>query len=396
MAFQHSVTIFDPTGVAASAFFTLQLAVDAAVKQWSGILDGQGRLDIELRLEATDARITTTGLFSTTLQITPTQVFTAPNGLHELRTGHDVNGAGPDLVIQIDPGFFAGSTWLDPFPTVRVGAMPADKYDLVSLLTYQVGLGIGFTGYRDPSTGAVASNFVSPFDAEIQFIGDRPYFTGDHATAAYGGPVPLNTQTNRPLYVRLGNGPQDGLSYNAMTAEITQPGARHTVGTVDVAVMRDLGLAAVDLDTAPVFRFFNDVTGVHFYTAGADERDAVIAAANEFRYEGVAFGIPKAGQAPTATVWRFYNTETGTHFYTVSQTERDAVKSTLPQYEFEGPAYEAYTAPVPGSAPLWRFYNTDTGAHFYSASLIEANDVIARLPQYQFEGVAYYVDAFLL
>ncbi|MBM3485440.1 MAG: hypothetical protein FJX67_02235 [Alphaproteobacteria bacterium] len=389
MAFLYSVSINDPTSALQPAHFNLLQATQAALATWSNFVDGKGSLEVELRIGANAGGLSVADAFTTFLEVSPTRVLAEPNVTHELRTGNDLNGPTVDLVLHLDPGFYASRTWLDPFPFNRLGAVPDDRLDLVSLLAYTVGEGMGFTGFGNPATGVRDTAFLTTFDAKIEF-------TGAAAVAAHGGPIPLNTQGANPLYVRLGNGPLDGLGNNLMTSEIVERGERKVIGPVDLAVMRDLGLPTVDLETNPVFRFYNTETGVHFYTASAAERDNVIATLDSFQFEGTGFGVPAGNQAPTATVFRFYNTATGTHFYTISPAERDNVIATLPQYNFEGPAFSAYTAPVPGSVPLYRFYNGETGAHFYTAGLLETNAVSETLPQFRFEGLAWFVDPFVL
>jgi pimeloyl-ACP methyl ester carboxylesterase len=90
-----------------------------------------------------------------------------------------------------------------------------------------------------------------------------------------------------------------------------------------------------------VFRFYNPVTGGHFYTASEPERDQVIGLLEDFQYEGEAFDITATEQTGTE-VFRFYNTSTGAHFYTASDAERMAVDDALPYFVFEGVAFYAY------------------------------------------------------
>ena len=90
----------------------------------------------------------------------------------------------------------------------------------------------------------------------------------------------------------------------------------------------------------PVWRFWNTITGSHFYTGSEVERDVVATNLNSMNYEGVAFTNPTATDT---TVWRFRRADTGTFFYTASTAERDAVLSTMPNYVYEGAAYSAST-----------------------------------------------------
>ena len=49
-----------------------------------------------------------------------------------------------------------------------------------------------------------------------------------------------------------------------------------------------------------------------------------------------------AGGAQSTGVHRFYNTITGSHFYTISEGEKNAIIQTLPPFRYEGVAYYAY------------------------------------------------------
>jgi hypothetical protein len=140
-----------------------------------------------------------------------------------------------------------------------------------------------------------------------------------------------------------------------------------------------------------VYRFFNRVTGAHFYTASVTERDSVQASLPSMTYEGPAFQASSQSDASLSPVFRFYNRQTGVHFYTISTSERDHIQSTLPQYAYEGVAYYASQVPATGFRPLYRFFVPSGGFHFYTVSGSEAGNVIAGLPNYAYEGIGYYV-----
>lgn len=142
-----------------------------------------------------------------------------------------------------------------------------------------------------------------------------------------------------------------------------------------------------------VYRFFDTITGTHFYTANKGERNDVINNLPKYNYEGASFGALETPTSNTEEVHRFFNTQTGTHFYTISDFEADVIRQNSPQFNYEGTAYHAYEQSVGGTTPLYRFYRPDTGTHFYTPSLLERDSVIDNLGDvYNYEGVAYYVD----
>ncbi len=150
-----------------------------------------------------------------------------------------------------------------------------------------------------------------------------------------------------------------------------------------------------------VYRFYNQGTGTHFYTASAEERDMVVATwPTIFTYEGPAFMVFEAGWFPPeeepvrAQVHRFYNTVSKSHFYTISADEADRVKSTYPAlFAYDGVGFEAYSessdwAPI---MPVYRFYNMKNGSHFYTVSAVEKAVVQIQLRDtYHYDGIAFY------
>ena len=144
------------------------------------------------------------------------------------------------------------------------------------------------------------------------------------------------------------------------------------------------------LEGSTVYRFFNNDTGVHFYTANETERSAVEDLPN-YSFEGASYtgADPLTGSSEASPVYRFLNQDTGVHLYTISEIEREAVQE-LGNFSFEGEAFSAYETQIEGSIPIYRFYNSTTGAHFYTPSATERDNVENNLADYQSEGVAYF------
>jgi len=145
-----------------------------------------------------------------------------------------------------------------------------------------------------------------------------------------------------------------------------------------------------------VFRFYNVKNGVHFYTASEAEKDnTLVNLSATYKYEGVAYTLNSApGAGNDSPLYRFYNKITGVHFYTASEAEKDATIANLSStFNFEGVAYKvALNASKPGSSPVYRFYNMKNGSHFYTNSETEKQNTIDNLAAtYKFEGVAFYV-----
>ncbi len=134
-----------------------------------------------------------------------------------------------------------------------------------------------------------------------------------------------------------------------------------------------------------MYRLYNPNSGEHFYTADADERDAVVKAG--WVYEGVGWIAPVHSGTP---VYRLYS---GTdHHYTMSEEERDEVIAA--GWKDEGIGW--YSDDDEG-VPLLRQYNpnvdpnasvNNAGAHNYTTS-VEENDNLVQIGWIA-EGIGWY------
>ncbi|MEO0835276.1 MAG: peroxidase family protein [Cyanobacteria bacterium J06642_3] len=149
-----------------------------------------------------------------------------------------------------------------------------------------------------------------------------------------------------------------------------------------------------------VHRFFIPSVGSHFYTASEVEKQAVIDNLPNYVYEGASYQAASSPQTDDSLtvaqpVYRFFNQNTGVHLYTISEVEKNYVQDNLSNYAFENVAFYAYDTPQENSIELYRFYHSEGDFHFYTPSADEKDYVVDNLPQYQLEGdggVAYYVE----
>ena len=151
------------------------------------------------------------------------------------------------------------------------------------------------------------------------------------------------------------------------------------------------------IEGEPVYRFFIRDTGAHFYTTSEAEKDEILETQPNYVLEGTPYKSAPANDVLTgvAPIYRFLNTDTGIHFYTISEPERESIEMNLPNYRSEGIAYYGYTEQIENTIPVFRFYNSQIDAHFYTSSTVERDNVIENLPNYQLEsngGIAFYVE----
>lgn len=172
------------------------------------------------------------------------------------------------------------------------------------------------------------------------------------------------------------NGYQEGripVSKSAVAVEgtdqywyVTEPGQLETTETTSEAE-----------GTNAMYRLYNPNSGEHFYTAGREERNNVVAAG--WKYEGIAWYAPTSG----TPVYRLYNPNAGDHHYTMSEEERDNLVSV-------GWSYEGIAWYSDGSKPMYRVYNPNavSGAHHYTGSKDEIDNLVSL--GWKYEGIAWY------
>jgi hypothetical protein len=104
--------------------------------------------------------------------------------------------------------------------------------------------------------------------------------------------------------------------------------------------------AGGDPNLSPVYRFWSPVLSSHFYTIGEDESAYLL---RQFRdvwtLEGIAFRAFAEGRQPAdaSPVYRFWSNSLGRHFYTIDAQERDdLVQNQSDIWTLEGVAWYAY------------------------------------------------------
>jgi hypothetical protein len=148
-------------------------------------------------------------------------------------------------------------------------------------------------------------------------------------------------------------------------------------------------LAQARAGAVPVFRFYNTKTSTHFYTTSVSERDGIIAYYPQFAYENTAFyAMPDAGTDGRVGVFRFFNKVTGAHFYTASVTERDKVVASYPNFVYEGIAFYVYPTAAAASAPVV-VRSSDAWRFLVQSSFAPTPATLARVSQL---GVAGYLE----
>ncbi|MGI4799250.1 MAG: hypothetical protein ACRYG8_35465 [Janthinobacterium lividum] len=157
-----------------------------------------------------------------------------------------------------------------------------------------------------------------------------------------------------------------------------------------------------------VYRFFDNSTGTHFFTADVAEKNALMNPAlstfrPDLREEVNNFGAlnPTVTDPNAISVYRFFDTRYGTHFFTASQTEAADLRNTSsstyrPDLVYEaGSSFQEHSTQQAGDVAVYRLFDKSYGTHFYTGSQSEyAAITTAGTPTFRAdlvsEGIGFY------
>ena len=241
MAFSYSVEINDPDHLATNYDAALTADADAAAAAWSRYITGYGPLVIEINIDpAAGGRADGAPTIDTVSGTLDGRTLATPASIDELTTGQQPAGVTSDITINLDAGYLSQDMWLNPTPGDGA-AVPSNEVDGVSVLTHEIGHGLGFGGFTTP-TGTLGP-YETLFDHYIQHEANgTAYFVGPNAEAVYGGPVPLTTLDNGEAYAHVGNSVNGPLGQDLMNGVAFYEGQTYSISNVDLAILKDVGV----------------------------------------------------------------------------------------------------------------------------------------------------------
>ncbi|MBK1648088.1 hypothetical protein [Rhabdochromatium marinum] len=156
-----------------------------------------------------------------------------------------------------------------------------------------------------------------------------------------------------------------------------------------------LNLVCMDLfasDPSNVYRFWSDTLATHFYTINEEERDSIQSQMGEtWTYEGPAWAaLANDNYDGALPVYRFWREGAGPHFYTISEDEKNFIIDNFPEWKYERVAYYAYATELQDTIPVYRFWNEYKQTHFYTADEHEKNILTENTQGWQYETIAWY------
>lgn len=262
----------------------LSRAAVAAAQGWTQHLAGDfSGLDLTLRINFVSLPTATGRSLSSGfagLQADGTTLW-HQGAMHELLTGVDVNGAVPDVEINIGTdGYLQHELWFDPDPWQRLALVPADRTDAVSVLMHEWGHALAFNGWRDGHTGALPGAYASTFDAQVNSWtgadGLTLMFSGIQSQALHGAAVPLTLGN----YAHVGNAA--GLDGSSLVPDLMNGvqfarGSRYEVSPLNLAMLADMGVPVLSAVPEPATAVLL-VSGLAVVAGRARRRRVVTAA----------------------------------------------------------------------------------------------------------------------
>lgn len=163
-------------------------------------------------------------------------------------------------------------------------------------------------------------------------------------------------------------------------------------GQINAVILDANGYGQVNGNSLGIYRFFDGLTGAHFFSASQAERNELIQTRPDLVYEGVDLtAVARPAADPAASpVFRFFDLSNGTHFYSINPAERDAILATRSDLVFEGTAFYEHATAQPGDTPVSRFFDSINGMHFFTESASERAAVLATRSDLHDEGVSFY------
>lgn len=257
MTWNYSVTLNDPSNVGGSADASLVYDLEQALNIWQRYILGIGTLVVSLNILPTDVGRADGGPTSSYYVGTNGGLAVyEPSSQYELTTGQHVPGAASDITINIDPGYFQ---YLDlDYGLTYSSQVPGNVINPIDVFLHELMHGFGMVGWYDQS-GQLAGAYESTFDTLIQKSAYGAYFVGANAEAAYGGPVPLTTNSTTQNYYHFGNQQsdfyaspstvQDPLTLDLMNGIVFYGNYQYAISNLDIGVLKDLGYS---IRTTPI------------------------------------------------------------------------------------------------------------------------------------------------
>ncbi len=233
------VTFDDPLLLGQPYYGLIESHLEAALADWARHFTAQASFEILVVISPDGRGVSAASATSGFVEFDERGPVFEQGMAFELRTGVDPNGASPDIVIEIDPGYLQHELWFDPDPLSRTAPVEAGRTDAVSVFIHELGHALAFNGWHEAQT--FADGAISTWDRLVTHEADAAYFLGPRAMSLYGAAVPVTWGFD----YHIGNTSGQGMDLvgDVMNGTLIAEGRRYEVSALDLAMLRDMGVA---------------------------------------------------------------------------------------------------------------------------------------------------------
>jgi hypothetical protein len=253
-----NISLNDTAGLSGTQESAIVSDLNAAALDWGQYITGHAPLRIQLNVTNTSGGTELAnggpGDLIATGQTIAGHTVVEPNSIYTLTTGNYDPNTSAEIVINLPSSATALSQlFINPNPLTDPTATQSGKFDLLSVFRHELAHGLGFTGLRNPATGALGTN-ASLFDIDTQLTLNAGNtltaadFAGGNAEAAYGSllgtaatPVPLTILANGETYFHVANTRGEPLGSDLMNGIGLTAGTSVNISQVDLAMLHDVG-----------------------------------------------------------------------------------------------------------------------------------------------------------
>jgi lysophospholipase L1-like esterase len=144
-------------------------------------------------------------------------------------------------------------------------------------------------------------------------------------------------------------------------------------------------------EAIPVYRFYSSAIHRQLLTLDENEKNYLVDnMADAWEYQGIVWYVYPLYEIDTLPVYRFYNHGLQSHLFTLDENEKDYIITNMKYvWRYESMAFFVFPNHTDGTAPVYRLYNPSLTTHFFTMDSNE-RDLMLSAGEWNDEGVAYY------
>jgi len=239
--------ISDETGKYKSALSIIKSDVLYAANYFGSLFnspDATARLKVNVSAGRADAEADCASTTSKFVKFIGETALFDHSAAYLAKTGEDINGQDYDIELNIYSDYLRSQAFVDSTPNSR-NDIPKNADDLISVVRHELMHGFAMSGFLEKAERPPYSD-ASPFDLNVIYVNERPFFSGDAVLEIYGKPLPLTSVGVGTSIYHYGDGkaPTAGLLKGLMFGGEQFPFNYDVLATnLDKAILIDCGFS---------------------------------------------------------------------------------------------------------------------------------------------------------